>query len=338
MQCRTPRIKTEDGKVRLINPPWGGINSGFTLLFEALLIELASNMPIHKVSLMTKVSDYKIWNILEKYIDLAREQEDYSDVDTIGMDETSKRSNHDYISLFVDIKKRRTIFIAEGKSSEAVKEFSEDFEKHKGETSKVKEISCDMSPAFIKGAKECFPKAELTYDKFHISKMLNDAVDKVRREEVKKYEILKKTKYIFLKNRINLTKKQKEKLNEISISKLNLKTLRAYHIRETFQEIYKAETEIEFEFLLKKWYFWAAHSRIKPMIEAAKTIKNHWDGVVNWKKSFITNAILEGLNSVVQAIKAKARGFSTFKNLKIMAYLATGKLNFKLINPHYVRY
>jgi transposase len=336
--CRTPRIKTEDGKVRLINPPWAGINSGFTMLFEALLIELASNMPIHKVALLTKVSDYKIWNMLDKYIDLARENEDYSEVDTIGMDETSKSKNHDYISLFVDLKKRRTIFIAEGKGSQTVKEFSEDFEKHKGEVTNIKDISCDMSPAFIKGVNERFPNAQITFDKFHILKILNDAVDKVRKEEVKEYEILKKTKYIFLKNRGNLTKKQKAKLEEISISKLNFKTLRAYHIRENFQEIYKAESQTEFEYLLKKWYFWATHSRIKPIIDAAKTIKNHWDGVINWKKSLITNAVLEGLNSVIQAIKAKARGFRTFKNLKIMAYLATGELNFQSINSHYVRY
>ena len=336
--CRTPRIKTEDKKVRLVNPPWAGINSGFTMLFEALIIELASNMPIHKVALLTGESDYKIWNMLDKYIDKARENEDFSDVDAIGIDETSKSKNHDYISLFVDLKKRRTIFVAEGKGSQTVKEFSEDFQAHNGETEQIKDVSCDMSPAFIKGVNEQFPDAQITFDKFHILKIINDSVDKVRRQEVKEHELLKKTKYIFLKNREKLTEKQKTKLEEISISKLNLKTLKAYHIRENFQEIYKAETQTEFEYLLNKWYFWATHSRIKPIINAAKTIKNHWDGVINWKKSLITNAILEGLNSVIQAIKAKARGFSTFKNLKIMAFLATGKLNFQLINPHHVRY
>lgn len=336
--CRTPRIKTEDNKVRLITPPWAGINGGFTMLFEALLIELASNMPIHKVGSITKVSDYKIWNMLEKYIDQARESEDYSDIDTIGIDETSKSKNHDYISLFVDLKKRRTIFIAEGKGSQTVKEFSEDFKSHKGNVSTIKDVSCDMSPAFIKGVNERFPNAQITYDKFHILKILNEAVDKVRKEEVKEYEILKKTKYIFLKNRENLTKKQMEKLEELSISKLNLKTLRAYHIRENFQEIYKAKDQADFEYLLKRWYFWATHCRIEPIIDAAKTIKNHWDGVINWKKSLITNSVLEGLNSVIQAIKAKARGFRTFKNLRIMAYLATGKLSFQTINSYYVRF
>lgn len=336
--CRTPRIKTSDGKVRLINPPWSGINGGFTLLFEALIIELACNMPIHKVASLIKESDYKIWSMLEKYIDKARESEDYSEIDTIGVDETSKSKNHDYISLFVDLKTRRTIFIAEGKSSKTLKDFSEDFKAHKGDVRQIKDVSCDMSPAFIKGVKENLPNAEITFDKFHILKVLNEAVDLVRKQEVKEYEILKKTKYIFLKNRENLTPNQRKKLEELSISKLKLKTVKAYHIRENFQEIYKARNQKDFEDLLKKWYFWATHSRIKPVIYAAKTIKKHWDGVINWKKSLITNAILEGLNSVIQAIKAKARGFKTFKNFKIIAYLATGKLNFNSINSYYVKY
>ena len=124
-------------------------------------------MPIHKVALLTGESDYKIWNMLDKYIDQAREGEDYSDIDTIGIDETSKSKNHDYISLFVDLKKRRTLFIAEGKGSQTVKEFSEDFEIHKGKVNHIKDISCDMSPAFIKGVSVHFPNVQITFDKFH---------------------------------------------------------------------------------------------------------------------------------------------------------------------------
>ena len=115
--------------------------------------------------------------------------------------------------------------------------------------------------------------------------------------------------------------------------KWNLKSIRALHIRENFQDIYKAETEEDFETLLKKWYFWATHSRLQPIIDVAKTIKEHWDGVVQWKKSQIDNGILEGLNSIVQAAKAKARGYRTFKNFKTIIFLLTGKLEFGKLNP-----
>ena len=134
---------------------------------------------------------------------------------------------------------------------------------------------------------------------------------------------------------INLTQKQAQTRKELSISRLNLKSIRALHIRENFQEIYKASTEDEFENLLNKWYFWATHSRLEPIKEAAYTIKRHWDGVLQWKRSRINNGLLEGLNSLIQAAKAKARGFRNIRYFKIVAFLVTGKLDFTKFNIHY---
>jgi len=122
----------------------------------------------------------------------------------------------------------------------------------------------------------------------------------------------------------------------LSISKLNLKSIRALHIRENFQEIYKAESYEQFKTLLKKWYFWATHSRIEQIKQAAYTIRNHWEGVLQWKKSQIDNGLLEGLNSLIQAAKAKARGFRNTRYFKIIAFLATGNLNFTQFNRHYL--
>jgi transposase len=191
-----------------------------------------------------------------------------------------------------------------------------------------------MSPAFIKGVEENLPDAQITFDKFHVLKIINEAVDKVRKEESKHLGILKNTKYIFLKNNRTLTKKQSAKLAELSISKLNLKSIRALHIRENFQEIYYAQSKEDFEKLLKKWYFWATHSKLEAIKEAAYTIKRHWDGVLAWFESRINNGILEGLNSIIQSCKNKARGYKTTRNFKIIAYLVTGDLNFKVINPN----
>jgi len=111
--------------------------------------------------------------------------------------------------------------------------------------------------------------------------------------------------------------------------------MKAYNIRQSFQDIYQATTKEEFETYLKKWYFWATHSRLDPIIKAAKTIKRHWDGIVRWHESKINNGILEGLNSVIQATKSKARGYKTFKNYKIIVYLLTGKLDFSLVNRRF---
>lgn len=335
LHARIPRVKLPDGTIKTVKAPWEGISSGFSLLFEALLLQLCSSMPINQVSKLINVHNDKIWDMLDRYVNKAKEYEDFSNIDSIGIDETSSAKGHEYITLFVDLNKRRTLFVAKGKDASTVKEFVEDFRKHKAEIENVRNVSCDMSPAFIKGVLEYIPNADITFDKFHILKIINEAVDSVRKQEVKENKLLKGTKYIWLKNKQNLTRKQRETLKELTISNMNLKTIRAYNIRQSFQDIYNAETEEEFTAYLKKWYFWATHSRLKPtIVESARTIKKHWGGIINWFKSRINNGILEGLNSVIQAAKAKARGYRTFKNYRIIVYLLTGKLDFSLVNKN----
>jgi len=335
LHARVPRVKLLDGKVKRISTPWEGLSNGFTLLFEAFLLQLCQAMPVNKVASITKTSDDKLWSMLEKYIDKTREYEDFKEITSIGLDETSRAKGHEYITLFVDLLERRTIFITEGKDNTTVERFTEDFETHNGNKDSITNVSCDMSPAFIKGVKEYLPKAQITFDKFHILKIINEAVDKVRKEEVSTNKLLTGTKYIWLKNHKNLTVKQKEKLESLSMSNMNLKTMRAYNIRQSFQEIYQATTQEEFTTYLKKWYYWATHSRLAPIIKAAETVKRHWDGILRWYESKINNGILEGLNSVIQAAKSKARGYKTFKNYMIIVYLLTGKLDFSLVNRRF---
>ena len=163
-------------------------------------------------------------------------------------------------------------------------------------------------------------------------KIISTAVDDVRKAEAKEQDLLRGQKYLFLKNRQNLTESQFTTLTAIeSMPRLNLKTVRAYHVRENFQEIYKETTREGFASALKKWYFLATHGRIGPVREAAKTIKRHWFGVLRWYDSKINNGILEGLNSLIQAAKAKARGYRTFRNLETIIYMLTGKLDYSKI-------
>lgn len=335
LHARVPRVRLPDGKVKLITTPWEGLSNGFTLLFEALLMQLVSAMPVKKVADIAKVSDDKLWDMIDRYIKETRVYEDFSEIKAIGLDETSRAKGHDYITLFVDLEERRTVYITTGKGSSTIKDFVEDLEAHSGRVESIKDVSCDMSPAFTKGIKEYLPDARITYDKFHIIKLINEAVDKVRRSESVEMKILKGTRYIFLKNTKNLTQKQAATLEACSLSSMNLKTMRAYNIRLAFQDIYLAKTKEEFITYLKKWYFWATHSRLEPIKKVAKTIKRHWDGVVNYHQSNINNGILEGLNSVIQAAKSKARGYKTFRNYKNIVYLLTGRLDFSIVNHKY---
>lgn len=335
IKCRTPRVDTGGGRMRMVSPPWAGVSSGFTMLFEALLLELCSNMPVNAVSRIAGVGDDKLWSMLGKYVSLSRESEDFSEVTVLGVDETSRAKGHEYVSLFVDMKERRTIYVGEGKDSGVLQDFVSDFKGHGGEASRISNVSCDMSPAFISGIAENMPDADITFDRFHVMKILNKAVDNVRRNEAYEEFSLRKAKYIFLKNRENLKPSEAERLSMLEdMYGHKLKSIRALHMRENFQDIYKvSENDPEcFEPLLRKWYNWAVRSRLEPMKQAAKTIKKHWDGVVNWHKTMINNGLLEGLNSLIQAAKAKARGYRTLRNFKIIAYLITGNLNLSRLN------
>jgi transposase len=297
-------------------PPWSGVVNGFTLLFEALIMQMCKNMPASQVGKIPNVMDYKLWHMLDCYIYKAMYDADYSEMKVAGMDETSLKKGHNYITLFVDMEKKKTTFITEGKGSKTVKEFAENLEEKKGLRNNIKDVSCDMSPAFIKVVRENLPDAKITFDKFHVVKIINEAVDKVRRAEAKDNGVLKGSRYIFLKN-----------------DQMNLKSMKALSIREAFQAIYSASSKETFEKLLKKWYFWATHSRMPQIASVAKTIKNHWEDILAWKVSEINNGILEGLNSVIQTAKRKARGYK-IEHLKVMAYLLTGRLNFNKVNPY----
>jgi transposase len=309
--------------------PWARTGSGFTLLFEAMIMTLAKSMPVKTIAKFVNEHDTKLWRVLHHYVDDAREKADHSQVKQVGMDETSRRRGHNYVSLFVDLDGSRVLFATEGKDASTVKRFKQDLIDHGGDPGAIEEMCCDMSPAFISGVEKHFPEAHLTFDKFHVMKILNDAVDQVRREEINDRPELTGSRYIWLKNQDNLKPTQAGLLQQLTMRKLNLKTSRAYHIRLNFQELYQQPAE-ETEAFLKKWYFWATHSRLEPIIKAAKTIKNHWEGVLRWFTSKINNGILEGINSLIQAAKARARGYRTKRNLITMIYLIAGKLDFEL--------
>ena len=186
----------------------------------------------------------------------------------------------------------------------------------------------DMSPAFISGITEQFPESSLTFDKFHVMKMLNEAVDQVRREEQRHNAELKKTRYIWLKNPNDLSLAEKDKLGSLKV--MNLMTSKAYNFKLSLKDFWTFNDKLLADDFLKKWYFWATHNQIEPIIEAAKTIKSHWNGIINYAETKISNGVLEGINSMVQSAKSSARGFRTTKNLILIIYLRLGKLHFNL--------
>jgi transposase len=327
LNARVPRVRCEACGIRQVNVPWSRPDSGFTLLFEAMVMTMVSAMPVKAVARIVGEHDTRLWRVVHHYVDEGRARTDASEVTRVAIDETAARRGHDYITLFVDIDQARVLFATEGKDAATVAAFAEDLAAHGGDPAAIEEVCIDMSPAFIKGVADSLPAAAVTFDKFHAVKIINDAVDQVRRAEQKQQDVLRGTRYIWLRNPDNLSERQRSTLEALPTR--HLKTARAYQIRLAFQDLYEQPSD-EAAGYLKTWYFWATHSRLEPIIEAAHTVKRHWDGILRWFDSKIANGLIEGINSLVQAAKAKARGYRSIRNLKAMIYLVAGKLDLRL--------
>ena len=209
LHARTPRVTCPQCGVRKVATPWARAGSGFTLLFEAYVLALAKTMPIANAAERLGEHDTRLWRIVEHYVWRAVEKLDLSRVRRIAADETSARRGHDYISLFVDMARRKVVYVADGKDAATVKEFADFLEAHGGRREAVTDASIDMGAAFEAGIKENFPNAEITFDKFHVIKLANEAVDQVRREEARNNFQIKGRRYIFLKNVDRLTQEEK---------------------------------------------------------------------------------------------------------------------------------
>ena len=329
LHCRVPRTNCDKCGVKQVRVPWARKSSGFTLLMDSLIVLLAQHMPAKTVADLIGEHDTRIWRVLEHYVRVARSNEDFSKVHSVGVDETSRAKGHNYISVFVDLDNSKVVHVCEGRDSEAITSFKSDYEAHKGMAGNITNFCCDMSPAFISGIESNFKNAAITFDRFHVIKLMNEAVDQVRRQEQAHNASLKRTRYIWLKNPENLTEKQMKELG--SLKDMRLKTSKAYEIKLSLRDFWDIRDPVFAQSYLKKWYFWATHSRLTPVIDKAKTFKNHWNGILNYVNTRINNGVLEGINSLIQAAKNSSRGFRSTKNfIIIIIYLRLAKLQFNL--------
>ena len=324
-----PRVRCGEHGVKTVSVPWAREGSGFTLLFEGWVVELAKHLPVATIANMVDEHDTRLWRFIKHYVDEARTREDYSEVNAIGIDETSKKG-HKYVTVVVGLAQRKVIFVTNGKDSATVNRFVKDFREHKGIPGNIKIVTCDMSLGFKKGINEHFVNSSTVIDKFHVIKHINEALDEVRRDEVKRgpwyNHLLNKSKWLWLKNDANLTDKQLERKE--SLMHKRLKTARAYAMRVTLQDIYETSFDrATAEERLKQLYNWLTRSRLTPMKNFAKLLKNHWQEILNYFDYRYTNAILEGMNSLIQNIKRRARGFRNDEYFKTMIYLGCGKLD-----------
>jgi transposase len=314
--------------VKLVEVSWPRSGSGFTLLFEAIVLMLVKDMPVAAVARLLNEHDTRLWRIVHYYGEEARSRADFSEVRSVGVDETASKRGHDYITLFVDLEESKLLFATEGRDAKTLVTFREDLEAHGGQAEQIQDFCIDMSPAYVRGVEDTFPEAEITFDRFHVMRLLNDAVDEVRRQEQRERPELRGSRYVWIKNPDQLTHKQIEISDQLHLPGLDLKTVRAYHLKLAFQDVWSRRRK-HAENYLHRWYRWAVRCRLEPIVRFARTLRAHWTGVLRWFESRITNGLLEGLNSLIQAAKAKARGYRSTRNLIAIAYLIVGKLDLR---------
>jgi transposase len=242
--CRLPRGKCRQcGHVFRVRPPWEGLSSHFTKEFEAFALLLMREMPMRKVAEVVDETDTRLWRMLFRQVDAAYAEADFSNVGCVGVDELSVRKGHEYVSVFADLVRKRVLFATEGKDHSVWNAFVAALEQHNGHRHALTQVSMDMSPAYQKGVRETCRNAEVVFDKFHVIAHATQAVDQVRRAEVRLggpgvWEALRRSQWLWRKNPENLTESEQARMAKLQPK--NLRTAKAYQMRLVLQDIYRS--------------------------------------------------------------------------------------------------
>ena len=324
-----PRVTCPEHGVRTVPAPWARPGSGFTLLFEAWAVEMARHLPAGTLAEQLDETDTRLWRSVAHYVDEARRLEDYMGVEAIGIDETSRRGRN-CITVVADLVEHDVINVTPGKDPATVERFSRDFMDHNGVPEYVRLVACDMSLGFRKGIREHLPHARRIVDRFHVARHANEAVDKAGKTEGRSNPLLKRTEYLWLRNGESLTELQVE--TKRNLTRQRLKTGRACRMREVLQDICTdSRTPSEAWVRLHRLCSWMMHSRLEPMKDFARMIRRHFAEIAAYFEHPYTNAVLEGVNSVVQNVKRRARGFRNMDYFATMIYLTCGRLDLKAV-------
>ena len=325
-----PRVNCSEHGVQTISVAWAESHSSFTMLFEAFPIRLLqATVNQSKTASILRVSPHQVSHIMSKAVKRGLERRKKINLEYLGIDEKSMHKGHTYMTVASDLTSGSVIDVVENRTSEAVNELLTKL-KNTHNCAPLKAVSMDMWKAFMNEVNAVFPCADIVHDRFHIAKYLNDAVDKTRISENRELvansdDSLKRSKFLFLKNEENLTEKQAIRFQAIKES--NLKTCRAWLIKENFKSFFKCTFVNEAKSYFSQWYIDVKESRLTNMIKVADMLKNHAAGLLNYIKHKISNALAENLNGQIQKIKTIGRGFYAFKNYRNAILFHLGKLD-----------
>jgi transposase len=330
VHAKPPRVSCPDHGVHQVTLPWAQAGSRFTNLFEALAIDVLLAANVKKAAAILRITWDEAWHLMERAVLRGRATQGKDVPRQIGVDEKAIAKGHRYMTLVCDLNEATVEYIGEGRKEPSLAAYFEAFPKQSRE--KIEAISLDMWPAYINACRDNVPGADgkMVFDRFHIMRHVVDAVDKVRKQEHKTLmqsgdTTLTKSKYLWLTNPANMTDQARERFEQLKT--VELKTGRAWALKEALRELWGYRSEAWARKFWQRWYFWATHSRLAPMIAAAKLIARHLHNVLTYFTHRITNAVAEGLNSKIATVQKRACGYRNPDHFKIAVYFHCGGLN-----------
>lgn len=324
LHARVPRLRSSAGEIEMVSVPWTRKNSGFTLLFEAYTMALVQEeMPMNAVARQVKETAPRLWRMFNHWVEKKKGELDLSQVRYIGVDETSRRKGYKYITQFVDLENRSTIFVCEGKSADTFSLFVNWLHSHGGDREQIELVAMDMSAGFTAGCLQYLPNAQIVYDKFHLIQDTNKALEEVRRAERHEKRLLKGQRYTLLHLRKNLSESKRQLLDTLLITFPLLGE--AYSLREGLVEALNWPNKAEGLQQFLQWLELGKKSTLAPFRRVANFFQTHLFGIRTYfEKAAITNGLLEALNAKVQLAKRRARGFANVESFINMIYYING--------------
>ena len=322
---KIPRCNCPKCGVKQLQVPWARENVSFTDSFEGRAMLLMQRMPLTKAAEFLHVGTWVLEGILKYHVQKALDNMDLSNVRNILLDETSCKRGHRYITVIADADTKRIIFMTEGKGSDSLRQFSDWLITHNGDPSKIKLVSCDFSKSFLSGIKNNLPQADIVYDRFHLVKMVNDALDKVRSKNQMNGSRHKWMRFKLMKNGKDLSEDDKQKIFDIKNDNIILGL--AYEMKESLIQLYDYPDVSAASEHVKQWIYWVDSDGEAPMKAVGRTVTRHFHKILNWYAHKMSNGFLEGLNGMIQTTKRIGRGYPNTQNFITMIFFRHGRLD-----------
>lgn len=306
---------------------WAPAAGRFTYAFEELAAYLAQVTDKTQVHRLLGIAWETVGAIVERVVERRLDPDRLRGLRRIGIDEFSYKKRHHYLTIVVDHDRQRVVWAGEGRSAEALAPF---FEALGAEGCQgIEMVTIDLSAAYTKAVRETLPNAEIVYDRFHVQRLVSDALDEVRRELVRALatdpdlaRAVKRTRFVLLMNPWNLSRNQRRKLSEVQ--RTNHSLYRAYLLKETLAQALDYRQPWRAERALRDWLAWASRCRLAPFVKAARTIRKHLPGILAYIRTRLTNGLVEGLNNRIRMIARRAYGFHSHHALSAMIFLNCG--------------